>query len=310
MTRISATPSAPLPHVLVIGGGFGGLYCVRELADAAVRITLIDRRNHHLFQPLLYQVATAALDPSDIASPLRQIFAEQENVTVLLGDAERVIPERRVVIVDGREVSYDALVLATGVTHTYFGHDEYEAVAPGLKTLSDALGIRGRIFSAFEEAERCEDAAARRRLTTFVIVGGGPTGVELAGALAEIATETLPGEFRHIDPKHTRILLVEAQPHILGSYPERLQLSAEDQLRRLGVELRLGARVERIDAESCVVDGERIATNTVLWAAGVRGSPLATTLGAPLDRAGRVVVLPIYRCPVIRRSSWSAISRP
>ena len=283
-------PDLHLPHVLVLGGGFGGLYCVRALADSQVRVTLVDRHNHHLFQPLLYQVATAALDASDIASPLRQVFADQANVTVLLGDAQRVIPERRVVVIDGKEVGYDALVVATGVTHTYFGHDEYEAVAPGLKTLDDALAIRGRIFSAFERAERSDDPAERQKLTTFVIVGGGPTGVELAGALAEIATETLPGEFRRIDPTRTRILLVEAQPHLLGSYPEDLQRSAEAQLSHLGVELKLGALVQDVDEDSVTIAGERIATGTVLWAAGVRASSLGSTLDAPLDRSGRVLV--------------------
>jgi NADH dehydrogenase len=288
------------PRVLIVGGGFGGLYCARALADANVQITLVDRRNHHLFQPLLYQVATAALNPSDIASPLRQIFAKDDNVTVLLGNVSSIDTTRRVVQVDDEALSYDALVLATGVSHTYFGHEEYEALAPGLKTIDDALEIRRRIFSAFERAERASldgDETAAQRLMTFVIVGGGPTGVELAGALSEIATETLPGEFRAIDPRKARVILVEAHEHVLPSYPETLQRSAEEQLRQLGVELRIGKRFEDLSPVSCTVSGERIATETVLWAAGVTASPLARQLGAPLDKLGRVIVAPDLSVP-------------
>ncbi len=290
-------PKAAHRRLIIIGGGFGGLYAARSLADAPIDITLIDRRNHHLFQPLLYQVATAALDTSDVASPLRQIFGEQENVTVLLGDCSAIEPTQKRVIVDGEAMSYDALIVATGVSHTYFGHPEYERLAPGLKTLDDALEIRRRVFNAFERAERTSDATERARLLTFVIVGGGPTGVELAGALAEIATETLPGEFRHIDPRAARILLVEAQDHLLASYPDSLRLSAERSLEQLGVELHLGTRVEHIDEHGCTLDGKIIPTATVLWAAGVAGSPLARTLGVPLDRAGRVLVEPDLSVP-------------
>lgn len=277
-------------RVVIVGGGFGGLYCARALADSPVDITLLDRRNHHVFQPLLYQVATAGLDASDIASPLRQIFANQQNVRVLLANVRSIDPARRVVIADDAEHPYDALVVATGVTHTYFGHAEYEAIAPGLKTLEDALEIRRRIFGAFERAERTSDADERARLMTFVIVGGGPTGVELAGTLAEIARKTLPGEFRAIDPSAAKIILVEAHPRLLPSYPETLQRSAEQQLEELGVTLRLGTRLEGMDKTGCTLAGVRVATETILWAAGVAASPLASALGAPLDRMGRVLV--------------------
>ena len=286
--------------MLIVGGGFGGLYCAKGLAGADVDVTIVDRRNHHLFQPLLYQVASGALDPSDIASPLRQIFAHDPNVTVLLGEADAIDPARRVVRIDGVDREYDALVLATGVSHTYFGHDEYAPLAPGLKTLDDALEIRRRVFAAFERAEQAALAGDREavdRLLTFVVVGGGATGVELAGALAEIATETLPGEFRAIEPGRAQILLVEAHPRLLPGYPERLQRSAEDQLQGLGVTLRLGTRLEGIDELSCTLSGARVPTETVLWAAGVAASPLGRALGAPLDRSGRVLVEPDLSVP-------------
>ncbi len=278
------------PHIVILGGGFGGLYCAKALRNAPVDITLVDRKNHHLFQPLLYQVATAALDASDIASPLRQIFADQQNVRVILGEVVTVDMARKRVVLEDAELAYDGLVIATGVTHTYFGHPEYAKLAPGLKTLDDALEIRRRVFSAFEEAERTADPAEQARLLTFVLVGGGPTGVELAGALAEIARETLPGEFRNIDPTRARILLVEAHTSVLQSYPETLRDSAAAQLRGLGVELWLGGRVTDVTERGVTIDGTLVPSATVLWAAGVAGSPVATSLGVPLDRSGRVVV--------------------
>ena len=283
--------------LVIIGGGFGGLYAARALAEAPIDITLVDRRNHHLFQPLLYQVATAGLDASDIASPLRQIFGDQDNVTVLLGDCSAIDPRAKHAIVDGEIMPYDALIVATGVSHTYFGHPEYEKIAPGLKTLDDALEIRRRVFSAFERAERTEDPVERERLLTFVVVGGGPTGVELAGALAEIATETLHGEFRHIDPRKARILLVEAGERLLASYPERLQRSSEGSLQQLGVQLKLSTRVSAVTEAGCMLDDVFVPTATVLWAAGVAASPLGRSLGVPLDRAGRVVVEPDLSVP-------------
>ncbi|MEO6950751.1 MAG: NAD(P)/FAD-dependent oxidoreductase [Polyangia bacterium] len=285
------------PHIVILGGGFGGLYCARALREAPFDITLVDRKNHHLFQPLLYQVATAALDASDIAAPLRQIFAAQKNVRVILGEAVSIDTARQRVILEDAELAYDGLVIATGVTHTYFGHPEYEKVAPGLKTLDDALEIRRRVFSAFEEAERTADPAEQARLMTFVLVGGGPTGVELAGALAEIARETLPGEFRHIDPTVARVLLVEAHPSLLTSYPEELRDSAAAQLRGLGVELKLGARVTDVNERGVTVDGTLIPSATVLWAAGVAASPVVKSLGVPLDRSGRVIVEPDLSVP-------------
>ena len=285
------------PHIVILGGGFGGLYCAKALREAPVHITLVDRKNHHLFQPLLYQVATAALDASDIASPLRQIFAAQQNVRVILGEVVSIDTGRQRVILEDAELAYDGLIVATGVTHTYFGHPEYEKLAPGLKTIEDALEIRRRVFSAFEEAERTADPAELARLMTFVLVGGGPTGVELAGALAEIARETLPGEFRHIDPTTAKVLLVEANTSLLTSYPEELRESAAAQLRGLGVELKLGARVTNVTERGVTVDGALIPCATVLWAAGVAASPVVKSLGVPLDRSGRVIVQPDLSIP-------------
>ena len=278
------------PHVVIIGGGFGGLSAAQVLRKAPVRVTLLDRRNHHLFQPLLYQVATATLSPSDIASPIRWILRHAGNLRVLLADVERIeVADRRVVLGDG-EVDYDYLIVATGASHSYFGHDEWAPYAPGLKTLEDALAIRRRILLAFERAERETDAARRQELLTFVLVGGGPTGVELAGTLAEIAGRTLRDEYRTIDTTKTRIVLVEAGPTILQAFPEQLRNAARRSLRQLGVEVREGAAVTHIDAHGVMVGEERISAATVLWAAGVAASPLLRTLGAPLDRAGRVLV--------------------
>jgi NADH dehydrogenase len=278
------------PHVVIVGGGFGGLWAARALRKAPVRITLVDRRNHHLFQPLLYQVATAALNPSDIAAPIRSILRNQKNALVLFAEATGIdVPGKRVILDDGA-LTYDHLILATGATHSYFGHDEWAAHAPGLKTLEDAIGIRRRVFLAYEAAEREDDPARRREWLTFVVIGAGPTGVEMAGSLSEIARHSMPDDFRRIDPRHARVILLEGMDRVLPPYPPVLSEKARRQLERLGVEVRTGARVTGIDANGVTIGDERIATHTVVWAAGVEASPLARSLGVPLDRAGRVKV--------------------
>lgn len=287
-----------VPHVVIVGGGFAGLWTARALRGSPVRITLLDRGNHHLFQPLLYQVATAGLSAPNIAAPLRHILRRQRNVTVLLGEVARLEPDaHRLELADGRTLDYDRLVLATGATHAYFGHDDWAAHAPGLKTLDDALEIRRRILLAFERAEAEEDPAARAAWLTFAIVGGGPTGVELAGTLAEIARHTLHGEFRRVDPRQARVLLLEAGPRVLSTFPEALSEKARRQLAWLGVEVRTGVPVAAIDDGGVQLGEERIAARTVLWAAGVAASPLARDLGVPLDRAGRVQVQPDLSVP-------------
>jgi NADH dehydrogenase len=280
------------PHVVIIGGGFGGLDAARGFRGAPVRVTLIDRHNYHLFQPLLYQVATAALSPGDIASPIRWILRKQKNVQVLLADARAIDAAHRRVVLDRGDLTYDYLIVATGAAHSYFGHAEWEARAPGLKTLDDALEIRRQVLLAFEAAEREADPDKRRRLLTFVIVGGGPTGVELAGALAEIARQSLPQDFRSINPKSARIVLIEAGPDLLGTFPQPLRTDAREALARLGVEVRTGTLVSTIDEAGVTFGNESIAAQTVLWAAGVAASPLAKSLGVPLDRVGRVTPLP------------------
>jgi NADH:ubiquinone reductase (H+-translocating) len=281
----------PLPHVIVVGGGFAGLWATRGLARTAVRVTLIDRQNHHLFQPLLYQVATAGLSAPDIAAPLRHILRRQANVEVRLGAVASIdASERRVLLDDGHSLAFDYLVLASGATHAYFGHDAWRAAAPGLKTLADALHIRNRLLSAFERAEASTNAAEREACLSFAIIGGGPTGVELAGTLAEIARHTLKREFRRIDPALARVLLIEAGPRILSSFPESLAAKAASQLKTLGVQVRCGYPVTDINSAGLVVGGESVATKTVLWAAGVAASPLGQSLGVPLDRAGRIKV--------------------
>ena len=287
------------PHVVIVGGGFAGLWAARGLARAPVRITLLDRGNHHLFQPLLYQVATAGLSAPDIAAPLRHILRRQRNVTVLMGEAMSVdVAGKRIVLADGGALDFDFALLATGATHAYFGHDEWAPHAPGLKTLDDALEIRRRVLTAFERAEAETDPVARDAWLTFAVVGGGPTGVELAGTLAEIARHTLHDEFRRIDSRRARVLLLEAGSRVLATFPESLAAKARTQLERLGVEVRTGAPVAAIDAGGVqFADGARIAAHTVLWAAGVAASPLARTLGVPLDRAGRVSVEPDLGVP-------------
>ena len=286
------------PHVVVLGGGFGGLSACRVLRHTGCRVTLLDRRNHHVFQPLLYQVATATLSPGDIAAPIRWVLRRARNVRVLLGEAARVnVEARRVELSDGDSVDYDYLIVATGASHTYFGHPGWEPNAPGLKTLEDALEIRRRVLLAFERAERETDPARRRELLTFALVGGGPTGVELAGTLAEIARQTLRDEFRSIDTSAARIVLVEAGPTILATFPEKLRNAAREALRRLRVEVRENTTVTDVDAHGVWLGPERLDAGTVLWAAGVAASPLVATLGAPLDRAGRVLVQPDLSIP-------------
>jgi NADH dehydrogenase len=286
--------SAARPEVVIVGGGFGGLYAARALRGAAVHVTIVDRRNHHLFQPLLYQVATAALNPADIAAPIRSVFRGWRNVSVLLAEAVGVdLAAKKLLLADG-ELPYDYLVLATGATHSYFGREEWAPFAPGLKTIEDALDIRRRVLLAYEMAER---DPARREWLTFVIIGGGPTGVELAGALAEISRQALSREFQHIDPSHARIILIEGVTRVLPPYPEALSAKARTQLERLGVDVWTGVRVTGIDATGVTLGPERILARTVLWAAGVAASPLAKSLGVPLDRAGRARVDPTLAVP-------------
>jgi len=279
------------PHVVVVGGGFGGLAAARGLARTAVDVTLVDRRNHHLFQPLLYQVATAGLTPADIAEPIRSILESQRNVRVLLGEVVEIDRARRHVrLADGDTITYDYLVVAAGTTHSYFGHDEWEQFAPGLKTVEDAIEIRRRILTAFERAERTEDAAERRANLTFVVVGGGPTGVETAGAIAEIAFKTLTDEFRSIDPSSARVILLEGVDRVLSTYPPSLSDKALRQLRELGVDVRLGVRVTDLSDGLVETTEGPIATCTVVWGAGNEASPLAAMLGASTDPAGRAEV--------------------
>src|SRR5262245_50252360 len=279
-----------MPHVVIIGGGFGGLNAAKALRNAPVRVTVVDRHNHHLFQPLLYQVATATLSPGDIASPIRWILRHARNTRVLLGDVQAIdLVNRRILLEDGSSIEYDYLIVATGTSHTYFGHDEWAPYAPALKTLEDALAMRRRILIAFEQAERETDPARQQRLLTFVLVGGGPTGVELAGTLAEIARQTR-AEFRNFDTHITRIVLIEAGPTILPSFPPSLRDAARHSLARLHVEVRENARVTGVDEGGVVLGAERLDAGTVLWTAGVAASPVAATLGVARDRAGRVVV--------------------
>jgi NADH dehydrogenase len=278
------------PRVVIVGGGFGGLYAARTLRNVPVQVTLLDRRNHHTFQPLLYQVATAALSPGDIASPIRSVLRKQANVEVLLAEAVAIDrAARRVVLADG-EISYDYLIVAAGATHAYFGHDEWQRDAPGLKSLEDALDIRRRVLIAFERAERQADPGRRRALLTFVVVGGGPTGVEMAGALAEISRQSLARDFRHFDPTSARIVLVEAGPSILATFPEPLRRAAHRDLVALGVDVRVNTRVTGIEPGRVHFGDEQVDAETVVWAAGVAASPLGATLGVPLDRSGRVLV--------------------
>jgi NADH dehydrogenase len=279
------------PHVVIVGCGFGGLFAARRLAHAPVRVTVVDRTNHHLFQPLLYQVATAALSAPSVAAPIRRILAGQANTTVIYGEARRVDVARRCVVLDGGdEIAYDHLILAAGAANSYFGNDGWAAHAPSLKTLEDAYDIRRRVLLAFEHAERETDPARRAAWLTFVVIGAGATGVELAGAFAEIARHTLRGEFRRFDPRNARVVLVEGSERVLPTYPPDLSERARLQLERLGVTVWLGRTVTGIDAEGVRIGADRLAAHTVVWAAGVAASPLGASLGAALDRAGRVLV--------------------
>jgi NADH:ubiquinone reductase (H+-translocating) len=296
------TPNAPnKPRIVIVGCGFGGLEAARALKDAAVEITLVDKTNHHLFQPLLYQVATAGLSAPAIAAPVRHLFREQANVTTLFGEVTAVdVEDRRVLLADNTALPYDHVIVAAGATHSYFGRDDWAPLAPGLKTLDDAFEIRRRILLAFEAAEKEPDPSRRAAMLTFVVIGGGPTGVEMAGTMAEIARDTLPGEFRRIDPAAARILLVEGGSRVLQSMPEALSRRALEQLHKLGVEVRLDARVTAIDHDGVQVTKgsgtETIVSHCVVWAAGVAASPLGRQLakgaGVPIDRAGRVSVEP------------------
>jgi NADH:ubiquinone reductase (H+-translocating) len=281
------------PRIIIVGGGFGGIAAARALKKSSARVVLIDKTNHHVFQPLLYQVATSVLSPENIAAPIRHVLRRQANTTVVQGTVTGVEVGKKLCFVDGLPVplSYDYLVLATGARHSYFGHDEYAPYAPGLKTLGDAVRLRNKILGAFEACERTLVPQDHPELLTFIIVGGGPTGVELAGAIAELARQTLETEFRRFDPASLKLILVEAGPRILPAFAERLAAAATAKLVKLGVEVRTGAAVEKVDAEGVIVRGERIRTSNVFWAAGVRGSPAAKWLGAEADRAGRVKVL-------------------
>jgi NADH dehydrogenase/putative oxidoreductase len=279
-----------LPRVVIVGAGFGGLSCAAALRSAPVRVTLVDRHNYHLFQPLLYQVASAGLSPGDIATPVRGLFREQFNAEVIYGEVTGVDTGRREVVLGERRLGYDFLVLATGASHSYFGRDEWAPYAPGLKRVEDATEVRRRLLTAFERAEATNDAIERRSLLNFLIVGGGPTGVELAGAIAELARFGMEKDFRHFDPAQARVVLVQAAARLLPAFPEALSDKARAALERLGVEVRVNSRVEHIDAGGVTVSGERIPARTVLWAAGVVASPAAQWLGAPADNAGRVKV--------------------
>jgi len=295
---MSDRPANGLPHVLILGGGFAGLYAALGLKRAPVRVTLVDRQNHHLFQPMLYQVATAALNPSDIAAPIRSVLRKHRNAEVVLAEVKSIDPDaRRVVFADGGESTYDYLIVATGARHSYFGHDDWEMLAPGLKSIEDALEIRQRVLLAFERAERERDVVRRHAYLTFVVVGGGPTGVETAGALAELRRYALRRDFRHIDPGEATVLLLEGGPRLLPSYPPSLGDKAKLELRRLGVEVRTETFVTDVRPGSVVAAGWTIPTQTVIWAAGNMASPVLSCLRTPLDQVGRAIVEPDCSIP-------------
>ena len=290
------------PRVIIVGGGFGGLAAARALKDTRAQVLLIDRMNHHLFQPLLYQVATSVLAPGQIGSPIRSILGNNENTTVILGEVTGVNKDKRYVIANSADrsnvpIPYDYLILATGVTHSYFGHTEFERFAPGLKTLADAVAVRNKILTAFERAEAEEDPSQHRDLLTFVLVGAGPTGVEMAGAIAVLIRNTLRSEFRRINPDSARIVLIDMAPRVLGTFSEELSAAAKERLESLGVEVRLGHGADQIDEEGVIVAGERIPSKTVIWTAGVAPSPAGKWLNVTMDRAGRVRVQPDLSVP-------------
>jgi NADH dehydrogenase len=288
----SARPSVPtvIPRVVIVGAGFGGLRAARALRDAPVQVTVIDRNNHHLFQPLLYQVATSVLSPAEISAPIRSVLHRQKNTEVMLGEVTGVDVEAQRVLLHDRSIPYDYLILATGARDSYFGHNDWAPFAPGLKSIVQALAIRRKILLAFELAEKETDPEKRKALLTFVLVGAGPTGVEMAGAIGGLAHKTLISDFRHINPKEARIVLVEALPRILTAFDERLAKKAHRALNRLGIEVRTSSPVEAIDSEGVVIAGERLAAKTIIWTAGVAASPAGQWLGAETDRAGRVKV--------------------
>src|SRR5213595_2573505 len=278
------------PHVVIVGAGFGGLEAAKLLIKEPVRMTVIDRTNHHLFQPLLYQIATAALSPADIAAPIRGILGRCKNTEVILGEVKSVNVETRTVNTGERDISYDYLILATGARHSYFGHDEWEKLAPGLKSLEDAIEIRRRLLLAFEYAEKITDEAVKKAAMTFVIIGGGPTGVEMAGAIAEIARYTLAKDFRHIDPSQARVILIEGEPRLLVAFPEDLTAKALEQLKELGVEVHTGVHATNLTDAGLQVGDEFIPCRVKIWAAGNTASFVGKTTGAPVDKAGRVMV--------------------
>jgi NADH dehydrogenase len=279
-----------VPRVVIVGSGFGGLEAAKKLAGKDVQVAVIDRANYHLFQPLLYQVATAALSPADIAAPVRGILSRCKNVEVILAEVESVDVDAKKIKTADQDIDYDYLILATGARHSYFGHNEWEKLAPGLKSLEDAIELRRRILLAFEYAEKTTDEAARRAALNFVVIGGGPTGVEMAGAIAEISRHTLAKDFRHINPSEARVILIEGDPRLLAAYPEDLSTSARKQLMDLGVEVRTGVRVTNVTEEGVQVNGEFIPCRVKIWAAGNTASFVGKTLGAPVDRLGRVIV--------------------
>jgi NADH dehydrogenase FAD-containing subunit len=290
------------PRVVIVGGGFGGLAAAKALANTPAQIILIDRTNHHLFQPLLYQVATSVLTPSQIGSPIRNILRKQQNTTVILGEVTGVNKEEKYVLVNSADrtsvpVHYDFLILATGATHSYFGHNEFERFAPGLKSLADAVAVRNKILAAFEQAEAEEDPSRHQNLLTFVLVGAGPTGVEMASAIALLVRSTLKSEFRRINPESARIVLVDMAPRVLGTFSETLSQAARERLESLGVEVRLGHSVDQIDSDGVVVAGERTFSKTVVWTAGVTPSPAGKWLNVATDRAGRVRIEPDVSVP-------------
>jgi NADH dehydrogenase len=290
--RILGAPRPERPRVVIVGAGFGGLEAARTLARAPVEIVIVDQHNFHCFQPLLYQVATATLSPADIAWPIRTILRRQQNTRVVLARVAGIDKDSKLLMTDSGSIAYDFLILATGATHSYFGHGEWESVAPGLKVIADATKIRSRILLSFEQAELTEDEQERQRLTTFVVIGGGPTGVEMAGAIAEVARETLRSDFRCVDPRITRIVLIEAGTRLLAALPDKLSRYAFKSLTRMGVEVKTGTRVTGCDARGVRIGNERIEAATLIWAAGVIASPAAAWLGAPQDHHGRVLVNP------------------
>ncbi len=291
MPETVSSTTRTVPKVLIIGGGFGGLQAAQTLANRRVAVTLIDRTNHHLFQPLLYQVATAGLNPSDIAQPIRHILRDAHNIEVVLGEVKEIDPTARTVKLEsGRGFTFDFLIVATGARHAYFGHDEWEAHAPGLKSLGDALELRNRILKSFETAEMAENEADRNAALTFVVIGAGPTGVEMAGAIAELATHTLADDFHKIDPAKSKVVLLDAAPRVLPAFAEANSRSALEQLKRMGVEVRTGLAVKEVEPAGVRLENEFIPTHTIIWAAGNAVSPLAKQLGAKVDRAGRVEV--------------------